>query len=320
MVPIDKKDWKILYQLELDSRQPNSIMGKKVGLSKEVVNYRIKNLVRTGVIKGFYTVIDTSKLGFLSCRLFLKFQHTNQKKEQEIIDYFVSLPYTWWVPSTDGTKDLGVVLWAKDTYEFHRIMRDALDRFRPHIKEIIPGIYSRFHVFKRAYLDGKSMNLEPPITSIAGGSVKHDLLDLKILKELSDDARSNLVRIAKSCNTTTAVVMYRMKKLEQLGIIQAYRPMIDLEKIGYYWYKLNLELNDYSKIPDILKFANLHPNIVYAYEIIGGADLELEMEVESYEQFRNVLDEIRAKFSPVIRSYDHFLFFKEHKMSYMPKM
>ncbi len=96
--------------------------------------------------------------------------------------------------------------------------------------------------------------------------------------------------------------------------------MIDLGKIGHYWYKVNLELDDYTKIPEILKFANSHPNIVYAYEVIGGADLELEFEVDSYEQFREVLNEVRKKFSKEIRSYEHFLFFKEHKISYMPKV
>jgi len=319
MMKLDKKDWKILWQLELNSRQTNSEIGKKVGLSKEVVNYRIKNLIRKGIIKGFYTIIDSSKLSYLSCRFFLKFQHDDPGKEQEIIDYFVKLPFTWWVPSIDGTRDLGVVLWAKDTYKFQKIIRDALNKFKPYIKEIIPGVYSKFHIFKRAYLADKKSNSEPSIISTTGDYTKHDEVDLKILKIISDNARISVVELAKKCNTTAAIVVYRLKKLEKNRIIQGYRPMIDLGKIGFYWYKVNLELDDYTKIPEILKFANSHPNIVYAYEVIGGADLELEFEVNSYEQFREVLNEVRERFSKVIRSYEHFLFFKEHKISYMPK-
>ncbi len=320
MYKLDKKDWKILYELELDCRQSNSRIGKKVGLSKEVVNYRIKNLIKNKIIKGFYTIIDSSKLGFLSCRFFLKFQHDDPKKEQEIIDYFINLPYSWWVPSIDGTRDLGVCFWAKDTFEFHKIIREALNRFRPYIKEVLPGIYSKFHIFKRAYLINKKINYERSIVSAAGPTTKVDELDMKVLKIISDDARLSTVEIAEKCKTTPAKVMYRMKKLKEKKIIQAHRPMIDLGKIGYYWYKLNLELDDYTKIPDILKFANSHPNIVYAYEIIGGADLELEFEVKGYEEFRKVLNEVREKFSDIIRSYEHFLFFKEHKISYLPKL
>ncbi|MFC1752389.1 Lrp/AsnC family transcriptional regulator [Thermoproteota archaeon] len=320
MEKLDKKDWKILYQLDLNSRQSNSEIGKKVGLSKEVVNYRINNLMKKGIIKGFYTIIDTSKLGYLSCRFFLKFQKISPEKESEIIDYFTRLPYTWWVPSMDGARDLGVVLWAKDTYEFHKIKEDALNKYRPYIKEIVPGIYSRFHIFKRAYLIKKEINEEQPIVSTKGGNVKYDKTDLRILRTICDNARASIVDIAGNCRTTTAIIMYRLKKLEKDGVIQGYRPIIDLGKIGHYWYKVNLELDDFTKIPEILKYANAHPNIVYAYEVIGGADLELEFEVSSYEEFRKVLNKVRKRFSETIRSYEHFLFFKEHKISYMPKI
>ena len=39
---LDLKDRKVLYQLDVDCRQTNSEIGKKVGLSKQVVDYRIK--------------------------------------------------------------------------------------------------------------------------------------------------------------------------------------------------------------------------------------------------------------------------------------
>ena len=38
MVDIDLKDRKILYELDLDCRQSNTQIGKKVGLKKDVVS------------------------------------------------------------------------------------------------------------------------------------------------------------------------------------------------------------------------------------------------------------------------------------------
>ena len=46
MVKVDLKDKKILYELKYDSRQSLSQIGKKVGLHKNVVLYRIKRLKR----------------------------------------------------------------------------------------------------------------------------------------------------------------------------------------------------------------------------------------------------------------------------------
>jgi len=48
MVNIDLKDRKILYELDLNCWQSLTQIGKKVGLSKEVVKYRIKRMERGG--------------------------------------------------------------------------------------------------------------------------------------------------------------------------------------------------------------------------------------------------------------------------------
>ncbi len=44
MTKIDLKDRKILYELDLDCRQSNNQIGKKVGLRRDVVAYRIKKI------------------------------------------------------------------------------------------------------------------------------------------------------------------------------------------------------------------------------------------------------------------------------------
>jgi len=69
----------------------------------------------------------------------------------------------------------------------------------------------------------------------------------------------------------------------------------------------------------MLDYFARHPNIVYAYESTAKADLEVELEVESYEKFREILDEIRTKFKGQIESYQHLLWFKENKLLFFPQ-
>ena len=75
MNTIDVKDRKILYQLDMNARQSFSQIGKKVGLPKTVVSYRVKKMQKNGIINNFYTVIDTFKLGYSSYRIYLGFQY-----------------------------------------------------------------------------------------------------------------------------------------------------------------------------------------------------------------------------------------------------
>jgi DNA-binding Lrp family transcriptional regulator len=42
MQNLDLKDKKILYELDFNARQSNASIGKKVGLSKDIVNRRVK--------------------------------------------------------------------------------------------------------------------------------------------------------------------------------------------------------------------------------------------------------------------------------------
>jgi Lrp/AsnC family leucine-responsive transcriptional regulator len=57
MTKIDLKDRKILYELDLDARQSLTQVGKKVGLKKDIVSYRIKRMQDEGIIKNFWTAM-----------------------------------------------------------------------------------------------------------------------------------------------------------------------------------------------------------------------------------------------------------------------
>ena len=85
MIKIDMKDKRILYELDIDSRQSLSQIGKKVGLPKNVVAYRINKLRQHGIIKTFYTVVDAYKLGYIAFRMYLTYQYMTPEIEKELI-------------------------------------------------------------------------------------------------------------------------------------------------------------------------------------------------------------------------------------------
>ena len=82
---LDLKDRKILYELDVNARQSASGIGKKVGLIKQVVTYRINKLLDIGIIQKFYTILDTSKLGLTTYKIFLRLQKTNVTKQNDIL-------------------------------------------------------------------------------------------------------------------------------------------------------------------------------------------------------------------------------------------
>ncbi|MEP3247469.1 MAG: Lrp/AsnC family transcriptional regulator [Sneathiella sp.] len=61
---IDEIDIRILRHLQTDGRQSIQDLSEAVGLSATPVARRVKQLEKSGVIAGYYALIDEEKLGF----------------------------------------------------------------------------------------------------------------------------------------------------------------------------------------------------------------------------------------------------------------
>ncbi len=316
---LDKKDLRLLSLLDLNAREGLAALAKQVHLSKEGVAYRIRKLEEAGVLRGFGAIIDFSALGFVGGGYMISLQHCDQKKEDEIIDYFKKMEKTWWVDSRGGDYDLGVAIYARSLHEFYDFKLEFMRRYRPHIMSTAPRIYHQMYQFPRTYLSQAHVRENAqPIVLWNSEEKEHDSVDDAILRLISTRARMPIVEMARTLHLTPAVVKYRLKKLEQAGIILGYRASLDLKRLGYFWYKVDIYIRDFSKREAILRHASSLPNVVYMYDAIGDADIEIEVEVTGSDQLLSLINSIRSKFSDEIISYDYYLWSHEHKLALVP--
>jgi Lrp/AsnC family transcriptional regulator, leucine-responsive regulatory protein len=61
--PLDSIDWKILRELQQDSRLSFNELGRRVGLSSPAAAERVRTLEDTGVITGYGARVDRAKVG-----------------------------------------------------------------------------------------------------------------------------------------------------------------------------------------------------------------------------------------------------------------
>ena len=66
---IDTIDKKLLFELNLNCRKSNTELGKKLRISKQVVNYRINQLEKKEILRSYHALIDWQKLGFNAIRI-----------------------------------------------------------------------------------------------------------------------------------------------------------------------------------------------------------------------------------------------------------
>jgi DNA-binding Lrp family transcriptional regulator len=322
MVKIDLKDRKILYELDLNCRQSNTQIGKKVGLKKDVVAYRINKLQEEGVIKKFFTVIDAFKLGYSVYRVYLKFQDIPINIKNEIINYFVKYKNSWSVYSMSGPFDFGTVLWIKNIYEFYQVYDELLDKYGKYISQKIVSIYVQADEYEKSYLllnDYKGSDRKKFTIISDGNFVDIDEIDYKILDLLALNARKSLIEIAEKLKISSQTVKYRIDNLLKSGVIKGFRVNLDISKLDLQYFDLRLNLSDHSQRKNIVDYLKNIPYFKCLNTTIGYIDLESEFHIKDMESVIQILEEISIKFPGAIRDH-YFLRTREtHKERWLPE-
>jgi len=291
----DLKDKKILSELDKNARQTNSEIAKSVGLNKNTVNYKIQRMTKEGIITGSYAVIDSSKLGYFSIRTYLKFFNTTQEDEKKMTKWLIENEYVGVVTKIETIHDLGFIIYVKDIYEWETFLSEFKKRFRKYFWNEKVNIFSRVYHYRRNYILGDKKSSE---YEIVGGNelAKCDDFDKKILNLLAKDARMSLIDLAQKLKRPERTIAFRIKQLEKKKIIQGYRISLNLDKIGYDYYKINFVLNDCSNKDQIFEFCQNHINVIFIDETLGNWDFEIDVETKGRQELLSLINEIKQKF------------------------
>ena len=284
MTKIDLKDRKILFELDLNCRQSNSQIGKKVGLKRDVVGYRIKQMQDDGIIKNYCAFLDTFRLGYNWFRVYLNFQYVTPKIKEEIIQYFVSYKNSLAVHSLKTEIDLDVIILVKDIFEFYQFWEKTLDLYEDYFAKHSISILTQGVIYKKSFLlDKESINNNILFSINCGGKkIEIDETDYKLVNLLAVNARAPLIELAEELNCSSQTVNYRIKNLTKNGIIKAFRINLDLSKLGLLHHKVDIYLKDHKIKNKILQYLQNKPYIEYMNLALGWADLEPEFVVKDF--------------------------------------
>jgi len=318
-INLKEKDKELLYELDKDCRQSLNQLAKKLKSKKTVIAYRIKRLENAGIIKGYYTLINSFLLGSGSYRIYLNFQNLSPKIEQEIIDYFIKDKSIYFIASVEGRFDLVVCKWVKKIEEICLFFKDLMQKYRQYIQSYLITPYE-YDLFGSEYLTKKLKFEKRKEWKFSAGKVsKVDKLDLEILRQLSYNAKASIVEIGEKVNVIPNTAKYRMKKLKEVGIIKAFRADINFNLLGYKWFKVDIWLNNYEKYENILKFIKTNSNTFVIGRSVGLADIEAEFHYRNTEELRSFLNKLRLQFPKSMRNYSSILMRRIYKIDFMPK-
>lgn len=316
---LDQLDKLIIAELDRNCRASNSEVARRLRINKNMVGYRLKNLENSGIVRGYYSIIDTYRLGYSSYRLYLKLQYSSPEKQKEIMEYLASLPSVWWTGLIQGHFTMGALVWAKNQGEFVDFWRNFNSKYRDFVEEARISVYCGLEQYSLPFAkEGKIGKAQADIISI-GDSVKIDKTDAQLLKIIAGNARMPLLEIAKKLDVTPAAVRYRLNQLVKKKVIVAFRVNAAMDALGYTLYKADFNLKNMATYEQMVHFARQTPNVYYLDKSIGWADCEVEIYAASPNEFYETLERIRAKFADSIRDYSFFAYSKITKLLYVPE-
>ncbi|MFH1520228.1 MAG: Lrp/AsnC family transcriptional regulator [Candidatus Micrarchaeota archaeon] len=320
MYELDLTDRKILYELDRNSRQTYSKLGQKLRTKKEKVKYRIDKLIREGIIEGFYTVIDYSKLGFISFRFYFQISGMPEEKKEEMIKYLKNHNKIWIFYRITGLYNFSFSIWVSDIYEYEMFWNGFMQLFGAYISDSHLALKTHYTEFSRNYLVNKADDKMQ--FTVLQKSEKEDLskIDYKILNLLSVNARVTLVEMAKAIGTSIVTCRSHLRRLIKKKVIVGFRLMLNYEKLGYHYYKVDLWFNGMEKQKQVMQKVLSHPNVIYTEKTLVTSHFEFDLEVKDFREFIQIMDEFEREFPGMIKRYIYYSLIKNYKINYLPSV
>ncbi len=300
-INLDKIDKKLLSYIFHNFREPMTQIAKKCNISREQAEYRIKKYEEKGLIKGYLAFFDLYSLGFNKNYIIkLRVKNPNLDKLSQIKDVEGTLIFTklqcygeWDYVLTIFTKNKTNILdfisklygtWKEDLLDYDVFEPIELHFYPLKIFEINQGEKLNFYETKKTNLD---------------------VLDEKIIIEISNNAKIKIVELANKIKEKVETVNYRLKKLEN-GIIKGYRILLDIDKINYKLAQIVLKHNNLSKENQnkIIKYGTYSKNIHAVGIGIGKYNTLFQIIYKTPEELINEINSIKKNFSENLIDYE----------------
>jgi len=312
---LDIKDKKILFELDKNSRMSLTDLAKKLKTSKEVIHYRLNKLEQEKVILRFHTVASSYRFGLTAYKVYLRLHDISKNKFDEIIEYLNKNKDVFWIGVSKGRWDLMFGVWAKNIEEFFAIHDIILEKFSKYIQEKELSISRENLQYNRRWLYQDNSPVKEFNFGEKEEKIEISKEDKLILDELVKYSREKIIDVAEKTGLSVDIVNYRIKKMEKEGIIRGYKCLWNSQIMNFTTCKSFVYFKDITaeKKKDFIEYCKNLKNSVNIVVTFAPWDLEIMFETENYESYFKIMDEVKEKFSDIVKFYDSILITAEPK-------
>lgn len=119
-----------------------------------------------------------------------------------------------------------------------------------------------------------------------------DDLNWKILKCLQSNARCSNAEIGRQVGISSPAVSERIKKMEDMGVIEGYKTIVSPFEVGYQ-LKAIITLRAFmGKLKPFLEKVKTYNEVVNCYRVTGAENIVLEVVLKNQKHLETFIDQL----------------------------
>jgi DNA-binding Lrp family transcriptional regulator len=318
---MDRLSSKILCELDANCRMPLTQMAKKLRIGRNVLDYRIKKLEKEKIITNYICSVSMNKLGYKNYKIYCKMKSMKTNREKEFVSFVKNEKRVIHFIKTEGSFDYAFVVAAKTIQELDSFLTEFKTNFNDILNDYILSIIVSYRIFKlnKLLLGENKESIKFDNKKDDNKEIELDEKDKKILQILSQKANITVVELSEKTGYSIEVVKYRIKNLSQ-NIVNSFRAIIDMNKLGYFHYVFMLKIRNAKKEDEenLISWCANKLNSMYITKRLGSFDYEFNFAIKDINELNSLLSELKYKFGNIIEQHELIISSELIKLNYLP--
>jgi DNA-binding Lrp family transcriptional regulator len=265
--------------LEMRGRASAAEMSKALKVRIHTVHYTLSRLLNEGILRR-RVVINHYRLGLTRLAVYLSLPAMSDAAYTAFIKKLCASERVGLVLELGGAFHLAVSLIGTDVAQLREHMDWLVECAGVSwlAKSVTTPI--QHTIYGTKVLGSGKVRLPPFGYQADVAQVRIDQLDHQILCALMSESPLSMRDIARDLSVPPSTVEYRIKKLEENGIIAGYTFLIEQSDLLHYVLLVHAKMLGPPQRAEFSKFARAHTNAFYTVESIGSWDFELGLVVK----------------------------------------
>lgn len=288
-INLDKRDLRILYELDKDCRQPASAIAKIIGRSPQYVKYRIERLRAEQIIQAI-SILTPLLPGMTENYCFIKLKGSGVIEEKLVVDFLFKIPETYRLYYCEGDYALLASFLIKDHAKLHEIKALVTSHF-PNIDILFFNAAVSSDIYTKNYLLGvvetNHLSLE---------TRERDQFTKSVVELLHQNPFISLLDLSRTLNVSYDKIKYLFKTSRPYtGTRLILSPQLVKKSI--------ILLDVLKEFDKIRGHAASNSHVVQMDSIIGEYNCALYFECFATEEISRIIKEFLYTFKDAIRSH-----------------